>query len=61
MLLNIKECKPAISAGGGQGILFNLSLVVEENIVAVVQERIERMEQTLYSNINFIKHLSYCS
>jgi hypothetical protein len=34
----------AIGAGGGQGILFNFSLGAEDDMVAIVQESIERME-----------------
>jgi hypothetical protein len=34
----------AIGSGGGQGIIFNFSLGAEENMVAIVQESIERME-----------------
>ena len=34
----------AIGAGGGQGIIFNFSLGAEDEMVAVVQECIERME-----------------
>lgn len=33
----------AIGTGGGQGILFNFSLGAEDNMVAIVQESIERM------------------
>ncbi|EHQ91009.1 DUF6054 family protein [Desulfosporosinus youngiae] len=35
----------AIGAGGGQGILFNFSLGAEDDMVAIVQKSIERMEQ----------------
>ncbi|KLU65766.1 MULTISPECIES: DUF6054 family protein [Desulfosporosinus] len=34
----------AIGAGGGKGVLFNFSLGAEEDMVAIVQESIERME-----------------
>ncbi len=34
----------AISAGGGQGILFNFSLGAEDDMVAVVQESVARMK-----------------
>lgn len=34
----------AIGAGGGQGILFNFSLGAEDEMVAIVQESLERME-----------------
>lgn len=33
----------AIGAGGGQGIIFNFSLGAEEEMVAIVQESIERL------------------
>ena len=33
----------AIGAGGGQGVLFNFSLGAEDDMVAIVQESIERM------------------
>ncbi|HWT75690.1 MAG TPA: DUF6054 family protein [Mobilitalea sp.] len=33
----------AIGAGGGQGVIFNFSLGAEDELVAVVQESIERM------------------
>lgn len=35
----------AIGAGGGQGILFNFSLGAEDDMVAIVQESVERMER----------------
>lgn len=34
----------AIGAGGGQGIIFNFSLGAEDDMVAVVEESIKRME-----------------
>jgi hypothetical protein len=34
----------AIGAGGGQGIIFNFSLGAEDDMVAVVEESINRME-----------------
>ena len=34
----------AIGAGGGQGIIFNFSLGAEDNMIAIVQQSIERME-----------------
>lgn len=34
----------AIGAGGGQGILFNFSLGAEDDMVAIVQKSLERME-----------------
>jgi hypothetical protein len=34
----------AIGAGGGQGIIFNFSLGAESDMVAVVEESINRME-----------------
>ncbi len=34
----------AIGAGGGQGIIFNFSLGAEDDMVAIVQESVERME-----------------
>lgn len=34
----------AIGAGGGQGVFLNFSLGAEDDMVAIVQESIERME-----------------
>ena len=34
----------AIGAGGGKGIIFNFSLGAEDDMVAIVQESIERIE-----------------